>query len=869
MATKAFLEQAYLAYFGRPIDPNGVAAFVNSTETEVENAFWASPESQALYGSVMGLQQINMVYNMLFGRDAEPAGLAYWANQIVIGALTPAGAAIGILRGALNDDVTVVNNKLAASAAFTAGLDTTPEILGFAGDAAAAVAREWLATVTMTPATQAEVDAAIVAAVAVGSNTGGQTLTLTWAQDVVVGGAGNDIIKGVLDASPYGGTSSDNTLQSFDTINGGEGNDTLVVTALNSYYYGEDNTVHLQMANVEKMIVRDYSDYSYSTTTMFMNSVTDLNTVSLEASTGEDTLYLYEGTSVVPNLEFHNVNAGIYQDAGVVSVIDQLSVIVDNSDAWLNVYSTSNDRANYKALAVNSIGKQGVDGDGWNYLWAGENEAMAAITVTGDTNIDLSIEHWNAVNTVDASALTAGLEMDLYFQGAAAVTGGTGDDYFYDYSADSALAISYTTGAGNDTVDLEGGGATNLYTADTGAGNDTIIMSTGKDTVTAGADDDTVVAGDNLAAGDLLDGGAGSDTLSMTSAAAIAATALTGAASTDFQALFSNFETLGLADFLVGAIDMAKLDGMNNLSLIFHGLASVAGLTSGATITDTGGAFDWLTANIAGTGTADTLNVNLKSANGIGESIAATGVETLNIVSTDTDTTAQISGFNYDMPDLKSITVSGNSGVNFSSSTGTKVTSFDASGVSGAAADADLVRVSFLSNNATATDTVNITGSSGNDYLIGNAAKDVINGGAGNDLIWSFGGNDTLNGGAGDDTLMGGAGLDILTGGAGKDIFEYFGAVTDSNGVNTDTVTDFVSGTDKIETAVLVTYVGGANGYGAVLTSLTGVAHQGVLDTSTSTLYIDVDGSATLDNADIVIQMTGVTALAQADFIHA
>ena len=26
MATKAFLEQAYLAYFGRPIDPNGVAA---------------------------------------------------------------------------------------------------------------------------------------------------------------------------------------------------------------------------------------------------------------------------------------------------------------------------------------------------------------------------------------------------------------------------------------------------------------------------------------------------------------------------------------------------------------------------------------------------------------------------------------------------------------------------------------------------------------------------------------------------------------------------------------------------------------------------------------------------------------------------
>ena len=55
--------------------------------------------------------------------------------RLLLAALTPAGAAIGILSGALNDDVIAVNNKLAASAAFTAGLDTTPEILGYAGDA--------------------------------------------------------------------------------------------------------------------------------------------------------------------------------------------------------------------------------------------------------------------------------------------------------------------------------------------------------------------------------------------------------------------------------------------------------------------------------------------------------------------------------------------------------------------------------------------------------------------------------------------------------------------------------------------------------------------------------------------------------------
>ena len=102
-----------------------------------------------------------------------------------------------------------------------------------------------------------------------------------------------------------------------------------------------------------------------------------------------------------------------------------------------------------------------------------------------------------------------------------------------------------------------------------------------------------VLMGDNLATGDLLDGGADTDTLGMNSATAVAASVLTGTASTDFQALFSNFETLGLADYLVGAIDMAKLDGMQNLSLNGHGLASVAGLTSGATITE-----NWLRATI-------------------------------------------------------------------------------------------------------------------------------------------------------------------------------------------------------------------------------------------------------------------------------
>jgi Ca2+-binding RTX toxin-like protein len=67
---------------------------------------------------------------------------------------------------------------------------------------------------------------------------------------------------------------------------------------------------------------------------------------------------------------------------------------------------------------------------------------------------------------------------------------------------------------------------------------------------------------------------------------------------------------------------------------------------------------------------------------------------------------------------------------------------------------------------------------------IGNALDNLLVGGAG---------ADTLRGGAGDDTLFGGAGRDVLTGGAGRDTFVL------AAGGGVDTITDFTSGTDRIE----------------------------------------------------------------------
>ena len=832
MATKAFLEQAYLAYFGRPIDPNGVAAFANSTETEVENTFWASPESQALYGSSFGLQQINMVYNMLFGRDAEPAGQAYWANQIAIGNLTPAGAAIGILRGALNDDVIAVNNKLAASAAFTAGLDTPEEILGYAGDDAAAVARDFLASITMTPATQDQVDTAIVAAVEAG--TIGKTFSLTNGVDNLTGTPLNDTFNGFVGDDNNGNDIS--TVQPWDTINGGNGNDTL--NLLLNYDYTIDPT----MVNVEAISARfaDSTDAHID----FAN-ITGVNTIEIRDTNSDwGRVWGYNISEEIANYKFTNVarqkdSATMYMEFNndvFTGDADEINVVLDKAGNTENNYWAGLEiyNGNYKAI-VEVINVESMGSDNQFWYWDDYGASMLnTVNVTGDAALNLWIYSQEMLTTLDAASFDAGLT----------------------FAGRSAKDMTITTGAGKDVID--------------------VTWSTQKNTIRTGAGDDTVRTGDNLAAGDLLDGGAGIDTLGMSSAIAVAGSALSGTASTDFQALFSDFEAISLMDYLTGNVDMAKLDGINYLVLAGNGgTTTIAGLTTGATIENTASDSWWTTVNMtaAATGAADVLNLKQTSAGSIKNGISAAGVETINVVLIDTDSSAHQNQLGLDVADATSVTVSGNAGVNiFGLGYNTKLTTFDASGISGAAADAAALAVFFGSGIATATATVTIKGGSGNDVLSGNAAMDDITGGAGADNLYGWWGNDTISGDAGNDTIIGGAGLDTLSGGTGVDTFRYM-ASAESQGTTADVITDFTGGVggdilrfDGDPMGLLnASYVGTAYGYGSVLSSLSNVKSNAVLDSTTNILYLDVNHDGQLGNADMAIQLIGVSGLTNTD----
>jgi Ca2+-binding RTX toxin-like protein len=62
-----------------------------------------------------------------------------------------------------------------------------------------------------------------------------------------------------------------------------------------------------------------------------------------------------------------------------------------------------------------------------------------------------------------------------------------------------------------------------------------------------------------------------------------------------------------------------------------------------------------------------------------------------------------------------------------------------------------------------------LTGSNGNDSLLGSSRAERINGSFGQDLVSGMDGNDDLSGGYGNDTVQGGTGNDTLSGSVGND----------------------------------------------------------------------------------------------------
>lgn len=251
MASTEFINQAYLAYFGRPADAMAAVNGALATEEEMMSNFGNSAESLALYGADADYAFINAIYNNIFGRDADVEGATWWLNEILEGRLNKAEAALNILKGADNvADQTVIALKLDACQAFTVGLNEISEVIAYSGNPAAESARLFIASVETTAPTQAAVDAAIVAA---GQAATKVAFTMTVAQDIITGSELSDTITARVAQNANG--EQTNQLATGDVIDGGTGTDTLnaKVIAASALNAGPAMAITPETTDVEKV----------------------------------------------------------------------------------------------------------------------------------------------------------------------------------------------------------------------------------------------------------------------------------------------------------------------------------------------------------------------------------------------------------------------------------------------------------------------------------------------------------------------------------------------------------------------------------------------------------------------------------------
>jgi serralysin len=157
---------------------------------------------------------------------------------------------------------------------------------------------------------------------------------------------------------------------------------------------------------------------------------------------------------------------------------------------------------------------------------------------------------------------------------------------------------------------------------------------------------------------------------------------------------------------------------------------------------------------------------------------------------------------------------------------------------------------------STGSSLLNVTGNVLTNFLTGNDANNVLSDGG-------FGGN-------GDDIIRGGAGNDTLTGGADADTFWFDTAANATT--NKDMITDFVSGTDKLQFSVSGLAALGATGRFSAndqrfWSSATGITHDVtdrlIYNTIAGALSYDSNGSAA--GGAVIIELLGIGNAVETD----
>jgi hypothetical protein len=453
-------------------------------------------------------------------------------------------------------------------------------------------------------------------------------------------------------------------------------------------------------------------------------NVTSLNsTDNINGGNGADTLtatYDDAVSATISNVETLNLS-------GRAAVAFDFINVTGVTDMNISASSAAVDLNNIAAVPANiniSNQSQNVDLD------------FAAAAVAGSAD----------VATISVASMTAGtLTVDTGIETVALTSKGSTANVIADLTTGTATtgAKSVTIAGSQDltiTATLDAPVATINAATATGKVNVT-QTNTVVSTITGGKGDDTVVLGAGYVGGttgalrDTLNGGDGTDTLSITDAVAAVTVA---------QSNVTNFEALTISDALDGsaAYNFAHFGaGVTKLNLALGHATTAATVTlndkstvdfaAGAEIaTD---ARD-LTFTTAATGTANAVSFEFEGAANLADLIV-TNFETVTINSK-TTANAFESILLGQTAATESLIITGDANFTIGAGDSIRADVIDASKLTG---------ILDMGNTATDSNGSIITGGNKADTLLGSTSGDIITGGEGADTITGFAGDDVIS----------------------------------------------------------------------------------------------------------------------------
>ena len=129
---------------------------------QISAAFSSSSEYQQTYANLDNRAVVEAVYQNLFGRAGEAAGVDFWTNALDTHAMTIEKVVADVAAGAQNDDKIVFNGRVAVATLFTSHLDLPYEQQGYTGAAANLKAQAFIESIVSLQTAAAAIDPGVV-----------------------------------------------------------------------------------------------------------------------------------------------------------------------------------------------------------------------------------------------------------------------------------------------------------------------------------------------------------------------------------------------------------------------------------------------------------------------------------------------------------------------------------------------------------------------------------------------------------------------------------------------------------------------------------------------------------------------------------